>query len=484
MNITAQIKIDGVFQEDKDDILAAFIGDLCVGVASPKYIQSCNVYFTFADIYGNAVHNNKALSFKLWDASTGRTYPKVETSVGDIRFTSGAIVGSIANPVIFNALNIAEQHIDLKEGWNWISTNVINDNPAILNQMKTSLSAAGTLIKSRSAYIQQPNWLGNLNAISEKSMYLVNTNQAHKLVLEGQYANPSATPIDVASGWNWIAYVPSFSLPVNNALAGINASEGDIVKAQSGYATYVNGNGWIGSLTYMQPGKGYMYHSTANQTLTLIYPGVSVASGELRSAANTTAAKWSCDDSRYASTMTFTSIAVINGAELQGDQIEIAAFSGPECRGSALLQATALTEHPYLGFLTVYGEGNEALTFRVYNHATDKEYVIATNATFTADGMYGNPASPFVVSDVATGINAVSVSQIGIYPSPAETRLFIRHSLGVLDRVEVVDLSGRLLMIKTAFAEGSLDVSSLNAGVYVLQVTHGGQQTVYRFTKK
>jgi hypothetical protein len=39
MNITGQIKVEGTYQEDPDDMLAAFIGDLCVGVASPVYVR-------------------------------------------------------------------------------------------------------------------------------------------------------------------------------------------------------------------------------------------------------------------------------------------------------------------------------------------------------------------------------------------------------------------------------------------------------------
>ncbi|MCL2072430.1 MAG: hypothetical protein FWH18_00760 [Marinilabiliaceae bacterium] len=87
-----------MFQEDPEDILAVFIDDLCVGVTSPTFMSSNNAYFTFANIYGNALHNNKPLIFKLWDASTGRIYPQIETSIDDIRFAPATIIGILCVP--------------------------------------------------------------------------------------------------------------------------------------------------------------------------------------------------------------------------------------------------------------------------------------------------------------------------------------------------------------------------------------------------
>jgi hypothetical protein len=171
MNITGQIKIEDIFQEDEEDLLGAFIGELCVGVTSPIFIEAKNAYYTFATIYGNSEHVNQSLTFKIWDASTGRIYPVVETMMGtqveQIKFVPNSIKGTTSNPVIFNALNIAQQEIELKKGWTWISANVLNNTPSILNQIKTSLGSTGEMIKGSNGFIQQPGWYGTLTAISE-----------------------------------------------------------------------------------------------------------------------------------------------------------------------------------------------------------------------------------------------------------------------------------------------------------------------------
>ena len=404
MNITGQIKIEGVFQEDMEDLLAAFIGDLCVGVTSPIFVDVNNAYFTFLNIYGNSQHNNKPLTFKLWDASTGRIYPKIETltmngnqaTVENILFAPSQVVGSINKPMIFNALDVSEQLIQLKHGWNWISVNVLNSNPTIFNQMKTSLSVAGELIKGRNAFVQQPKWTGTLNNISETSMYSVLSNRDFNMVLTGQYANPASTPITIVNGWNWIGYIPAFNLPVQSALAGINAQPGDHIKGQTDYAVYT-GTNWVGTLTFMQSGKGYMYQSNNSQSQTFVYPTTALRGGIQYSSDTRAELKWNVDVNKFSNNMVMTAIVVQDGIELANDLIEIGAFCGDECRGAIMLQHDE-NSNRYLGFLMIHGEGNELITLKVHDHNNNQTYN-ANNASlqFAADNIYGTPQNPYMI---------------------------------------------------------------------------------------
>jgi len=53
----------------------------------------------------------------------------------------------------------------------------------------------------------------------------------------------------------------------------------------------------------------------------------------------------------------------------------------------------------YVGFLMIYGEGNESITLRVYDHATLTEQVANnTPVVFAADAIFGDPSNPYVVS--------------------------------------------------------------------------------------
>jgi len=489
MNITGRIRIEGVNQTDTEDLLAAFIGGLCVGVTSPIYIDRQDAYFTFADIYGNAQHNNQPITFKLWAASTGRVYPLVETTpVSDIRFSPSLILGSISTPVIFNALDVAEQSIALRNGWNWISANLLNNNPSILDQMKSSLANTGMLIKGGDAFIQQPNWVGTLSSISATTMYSVRVNRDHTLILTGQYA-PANTQITIAQGWNRIGYIPQFNLPVEDAIAGINALEGDQIKGQTGFAIYT-GRDWVGTLTFMQPGRGYMYYSTGAASQNLVYPSQPVAPSMQRSSIETkSASRWTANPAQYSNSMTMTAIVVNGNVELRSSQIEIAAFSGTECRGSAMLQYVE-SMNKYVGFLMIYGEGNESITLRVYDHATLTEQVV-NNApvVFAADAIFGDPSNPYVVSlnvleELTTDADMITASDFRIYPNPARAILYVAHPLESIDLLEIVDASGRIVFRQKNFADASIDISDLVPGVYLLRAIKDEQLVVIRFVKE
>jgi hypothetical protein len=492
MTVTGRIQIEGVYQTDAADILAAFIGDECVGITSPiEPLTGSNEYYTFLTVYGNSAHVGDTIKFKVWDASTGNVYSVIESKTGatvqDFTFLANDVIGTVSIPAVHNALNMIEQSIALNNGWSWISVNVTNTNPTILQQFKDRIGSAGELLKEQSGtYIQNPGWAGTLTAINKEAMYLVKTTAATTLRLDGQAAAPATTPINLAKGWNGIGYIPQFTLPVNEALANLNAQIDDQVKGQSSYRTYAGPTvGWVGTLNYMRAGEGYMYNSgVAGKSFT--YPSTTSQvyhAPALRSAANTTEQKWSVDMHRFPSTMTVTSVAWIDDVELQSDQIEIAAFVGEDCRGSILLQnVEGLDRH--LGFLMVYGESSEALNFKIFDHTTDTEYAAYPNISFASDAIYGNPANPFKISNQLTGLKDISVQQINVYPNPVSDWLQINHDLESIDVLQVVDISGRLVLERTDFVEQSLNVSALANGVYLLRLTKDSETVIIKVTKK
>ena len=134
--------------------------------------------------------------------------------------------------------------------------------------------------------------------------------------------------------------------------------------------------------------------------------------------------RWSTNFTRFSSSMSMVAIVVNNGVEKRSETIEIAAFSGTDCRGSVLLQYVASRDR-YIGYLMIYGEGNETITLKVYDHDTSVEYN-ASNASliFAADAIYGNSGNPFMIvigsaptppaittADLPDGTVAVTYSQ-------------------------------------------------------------------------
>jgi hypothetical protein len=388
---------------------------------------------------------------------------------------------------------MVEQSIALENGWNWISVNVTNSSNSILSQFINRIGGKGLQIQSKNAYIEAPDWIGTLTDIEKEQMYLVQTNAAGTLKFDGTPAVAAASPITLTNGWNWIGYIPQFTLPVNDALAALTPAANDQINGIDTYRTYnSNANLWLGNLNYLRSGEGYMYYSGNAVPQQFNYPGESSQiyhAPAMRAASSeaATANHWEVNIHAYPSAMTMTSVVIKNGGELHSDQIEIAAFAPDgECRGSQILNNyPTATEHPYLAFLMVYGEETVPLTFKVFDHSTNTEYNVMNTENFIINDRYGNSRAPYeFILGVFTGNKEISIEQITVYPNPVKDWLQINHDLESIDVLQVVDISGRLILEKTDFVEKSLNVSALANGVYLLRLTKDGETVIIKITKK
>ena len=76
----------------------------------------------------NEAMNNKAITFQLWQASTGKVLMLAPNR--QILFAHGYVYGcGEEQPVVFTSSGSETQNITLNAGWNWISTN-LNLQPA------------------------------------------------------------------------------------------------------------------------------------------------------------------------------------------------------------------------------------------------------------------------------------------------------------------------------------------------------------------
>jgi hypothetical protein len=199
--------------------------------------------------------------------------------------------------------------------------------------------------------------------------------------------------------------------------------------------------------------------------------------------AGSLAPRWEADCYRYASSMTVTASLLLDGEEVRDGLYEIAAFSGDECRGNALLENIEGFENPLMGFLMIFGDENDPITLKIYDHVTGKEYMASERFDFETDASFGTPDNTWPVSLSSTTGNDIPGSLIGIFPNPVEKLLYIKHN-GVLDRLAVMDLTGRIMRIEKDFTGTSIDVSQYAAGVYILKIQSAGRTSVFKFTKK
>ena len=382
------------------------------------------------------------------------------------------------------------QTIELGNGWNWISFNVENDNPALIDQFKTNASDFASQLKTGSGqFINNSggSWSGLVISLNQAQSYLVKTTQVATLEITGSAVDPTDIPIILSpNSWSWIGYTPQSLLPITDALAGISAPQaGDQIKGQTGYSTFTSGN-WIGSLAAMEPGSGYMYKSGNSETVSFKYPtsAANLKSARFVSNAPSVAARWETDPYRFAGTMTVTTSLSTDGEVIRNGTYEIAAFCGEECRGSAILQQVEGFENPLMGFLMIYGEDNNPITFKVYDHDTGTEYTVNERFNFQTDGTLGTPDKTYQVSlNSPTGLETID-NKISIHPNPVEKLLYINHSRSSLETITITDMSGRVIWTGNDFTAGYIDVSSLARGIYFLNIKDKGKIVVGKFIKK
>ena len=144
----------------------------------------------------------------------------------------------------------------LNAGWNWWTPTVWTD----ISTLQSTLS--DYLIQIQ---VQDEMPTGNINP---GKMLKIQTSAACALSLRGMPI--TAASITVNPGATWFGYIGE-EAPITQALNGFPPSVDDkIISQDGGFAVY-NGTEWEGTLTTLEPGKGYVYVSTAAWSKTIVF---------------------------------------------------------------------------------------------------------------------------------------------------------------------------------------------------------------------
>lgn len=403
MNMIAQLSILGTPSADTADKLAVFVGDECRGVGRPVYSKRYDSYYVLLDIYGNAADEGTNLSFRAYDASTGMVYTQLECSNGDVAFTKDQIAGTYADPVLLNALDYQEQTTSLTKGWNWMALYVQPDDMS-MQTVLAPINAEVTMAKSQTGFMESTGseWYGNEIMMNNSEMYKINLSAPATLKVLGRVADPSSRLITVKQGWNWIAYNATSAMSPDEAFAGMQPEDGDVVKAQSCFAVY-DGYEWAGTLSLLEPGQGYMLYSVATADRTFAYP----SAGQIDKTAKARARRLPpagyfepVDYHKYPDNMSLIARVTFDGNELPGAEIGI--YAGDECRSHAY------TNDAGLAYVTIPGNAKTTLTFKLLYKG--KVYTSTTTLDYESDGIVGSTFNPFVINfDTTTGIGTLTV---------------------------------------------------------------------------
>mgnify|MGYP000884071335 FL=1 len=490
MSVFGKLYINKVYSSDDEDMLAAFSGGKCVGVCNNRYYKQNDMYYAMLTVYSNDV-NGSDLEFRIWDASTGQTY--IAQSEKPISFENNAVVGSPAQPVLFTAKDYRVQNITLNEGWTWISTNIASDKLSDLNKLLADGKwTSDDQVKSEqygfASWTKRNGWVGQLTAIDNDQMYLVHSSAPQNLHISGPAVDPTSHKLTIRGAkedgtprWNYISYLPSDNFTLKEALAGYDAKEGDIVKSQTQMAMYSGNLGWIGSLTYMENGKGYMLQRQSQDDAQLQYPS-KTSVGRKAKAAMAAAKNADGTNAYFPYSANMTAVVEVEGVSLQqGDRL--VSYVGGEPRGYA--EGITLPDGRTIFMLAVGGDKPEAVDVTIERGGN----IIAkapSAISYAANSNVGTINEPMHISFLGTE------GGLYVYPSPFYSQLKIR---AMVDRdayadVYVTDMSGkRVVAWNDCNAGGNVDITwnagnTVPSGVYIVSISVDGNVYSMKAIKK
>ena len=269
-----------------------------------------------------------------------------------------------------------EQNITLMRGWNWIAS-----------YLADPISASDIASKS-SQIISSSEEIENL---LPAQTYKVKASTSFISKSKGRLFEASTTPVGINAGWNWLGYPLRENQELASAIS--NASEGDYIVGQTGFAQFYAGT-WEGTLRQLITNQGYLYKS--------------VKQNNLEFAEATTPSQLSDDEQQdmevdirqYPSTMNIIGKLTRKDADMTGSDYRLYVMVGNECRG-----ISQLIDGKY--YLTIYGEKDEKLSMVIENQQTQESILVQDALTFKED-VLGSRTSPYDFNiDIMTGIENI-----------------------------------------------------------------------------
>lgn len=498
MTVYGKLRIDHIFSADPEDVLAAFVDGKCVGITHNSYFAGQDLWYAFLTVYGDSLSTDH-LEFRIWDASTGKIFEGIPSE--SITFLNDQVVGTPDDPVIFDGKELLFSNINLNKGWNWISFNLVSQN---LKSTAATLAngswSPGDVIKHDllgfDQYSYAVGWIGTLPGLDDLSLFKLKTGLAQTLSFSGTPPEMSNTPITVKGNqWNYISYLPLVNMTLKEALADYQATSGDEIKSQTGFSMYSETKGWIGNLTYLEPGKGYMLFRKGTTDTHFTYPEISGSLTILRLAGNSRSESARLNGDQlpvennfaYADNMTVIATAGKEFTLLPTDQILV--YSDASLAGKAKLINNPLTGANTM-FFNISGASHQLVHFEVERGG---KIVAQTDPVmdYMANSMVGTLSQPLVLHF------GKSLIQTEVFPNPFSKMLTIRAVLppGVHEiQTSIYDINGKLVMLYPKEMTGgkyyevkwdgrNSSGSPCSAGVYLIHVISDKRTYVYKVVK-
>ncbi|TRX68016.1 T9SS type A sorting domain-containing protein [Flammeovirga kamogawensis] len=484
MSIVGKIKIDNVFAEDPHTKIGAFVGEEARGEAQLVYDNGLQDYFLYLTVNSNTT-TSEQVSFKIWDAATGRVLDAEIDGNAEITFVQDQVMGDNTTPKVFTNTNVMEQSLALNQGWTWVSLSVndsrFTDLDALTSQMQLSNGDRIVAQNEFDVYDQSIGWSGSISSnagMTNVKMYKMKLTDANTLELKGDMVDNNNFEVTLANGWNWLPYPVLTNSSVNDALAYYEASNGDLIKGQDRFAIYDEFSGWVGTLSFLKRGEGYMLKSNGSSQQ-FSYPKV-FSNARQKGDSNTEIDQFV--NNAYEFNMS-TIVEVPDGY----DQVYVYNNKQHDIRG---VGNVVEIEGRNLAFITVYGNADENLTFSLKDNLqfTDagEEFV------FEDDAVYGTFITPIQLGEVIASNRDIDLNpgSLKVYPNPSSSEFNLSFQLdkGHDYHLIVYSMNGRVVEKQDITGVVGANVVTIgetyNTGVYVVEIITSDGTFTERIIKK
>ena len=225
--------------------------------------------------WGDEIEASNIIGTDEWETYT-ETFP-AGTKYVAIYYTSYYLYYLFIDNFRFTEATAPTQTTELAQGWNWFCSYVEFDDPVeMFDALKESLGENADMILSLNddmTSFDGEEWFGDLDdvGIFNDQMYMIYTNTACTVELDGTPVDPADYEISINPGWNWIGFPSAEALDFEEAMAGFSeAEDGDMILSQN-YMAIFDGEEWFSDIEVLVPGAGLMYYSVSEDEKTLVF---------------------------------------------------------------------------------------------------------------------------------------------------------------------------------------------------------------------
>lgn len=461
MNMVVDLSIFGITSMDPSDVIVAKIDGQIRGVGRVAYFRNIPAdkqrWLTFLTIFGDTEDGQKPIEFSVWDGDKCNEYVEI---LENYTFQVGSLVGSPLEPTPVSVLNLVKKCIPLNRGFNWVSFNLDlgEGRNTVTNVLSSLKNKSGAYIKtddSFAEFLDGHGWDALDSLIYPTKRYMVFVTARDTICLKGAPYNPKQYPITVKNSWNWLGYIPSTGMTVNQALSGLRPLNGDIIKSQTLFAQYVAGVGWIGNLNFLEPLKGYLLRISNAGTLT--YPTLNTFNLEQQEAPNEEVVKglelqrlyetpMTIEFSQYEQTMNL--IGEVNGIKIASND-ELRAYVDGQLIG---ISKPIANERQMLFFSTVYFHDEQAISFKLYKADRNQLYDLDKAIAFKAETVVGMVNDPIIFNLVTDGQEEIQVTlEDNIIKQPT----IVFPTVSIADGIDQTDASCATFLVNTILPIGN-----------------------------